>query len=100
MKEEDAPEGSADVPLELLPCVRERTKPLHGKCASRSGHGIGDEIIIKAFLRWSLFCVEFYTGINASVASLHAHTFPGPNKQVTDTSPSLSLWPQIAHCPI
>lgn len=43
-------DGSADVSLELLPCVRERMKPLDGKCASTSGHGTGDEIIIQAFL--------------------------------------------------
>lgn len=53
MKEEDDMEGSADVPLELLPCVRERTEPLGGKSASTSGHGTADEIIIKAFLFWS-----------------------------------------------
>lgn len=52
-EEEEDMEGSADVPLQLLPCVRERTKPLGGKCASRSGHGTEDEIIIKAFLFWS-----------------------------------------------
>lgn len=64
-------EGSADVPLELLPCVRERTEPLGGKCASTSGHGTADEIIIKAFLfrsfpAWRffvwlvLFCFVFF----------------------------------------
>lgn len=58
-EEEDDMEGSADVSLELLPCVRERTEPLHGKCASRSGHGTGDEIIIKAFLFWSFSVWSF-----------------------------------------
>lgn len=53
MRRDDDIDGSADVSLELLPCVRERTKLLNGKCAFRSGHGTEYEIIIKAFLFWS-----------------------------------------------
>lgn len=53
MKKDDDIDGSADVSLELLPCVRERTKLFNGKCAFRSGHGTEYEIIIKAFLFWS-----------------------------------------------